>query len=159
MPAPGKSWIVAVSRSHGDPRSEAFITGRPGAVRQELGSAVKFCRVAEGGAEPLRVGINLARDAVALVGFRVATDERAEEPVPDREDGSEVVLRRLWDVVPSVQAGGDEHSFGPAEIRAEVAVIRNGVDGGERDGDGTPQDQHREREPAEDVRRHARFFL
>ena len=39
---------MAVSRSHGDPRSEAFIDKRPGAVRAQLGSAVKFARVAEG---------------------------------------------------------------------------------------------------------------
>ncbi len=50
-PRRGSPWIVAVSRSHGDPRSENFIAARPGAVRQMLGSAVKFCRVAEGGAD------------------------------------------------------------------------------------------------------------
>jgi 3'(2'), 5'-bisphosphate nucleotidase len=52
-PAPGRGqpWIVAVSRSHGDSRTEAFIDSRPGAVRQVLGSAVKFCRVAEGGVD------------------------------------------------------------------------------------------------------------
>ncbi|WP_315837728.1 3'(2'),5'-bisphosphate nucleotidase CysQ [Bradyrhizobium prioriisuperbiae] len=47
-PAP---WIAAVSRSHGDPRTEAFIDTHPGAVRQAMGSAVKFCRVAEGQAD------------------------------------------------------------------------------------------------------------
>src|SRR5262249_37768323 len=47
-PAAGKPWVAAVSRSHGDARSEAFIDGRPGAVRTQLGSAVKFGRVAEG---------------------------------------------------------------------------------------------------------------
>ena len=47
-PPRGKPWTVAVSRSHGDPRTEAFIAERPGAVRSELGSAVKFGRVAEG---------------------------------------------------------------------------------------------------------------
>jgi 3'(2'), 5'-bisphosphate nucleotidase len=49
-PAPkrGDRWIAAVSRSHGDSRTEAFIDARPGAVRQTLGSAVKFGRVAEG---------------------------------------------------------------------------------------------------------------
>ena len=47
-PPLGKPWMVAVSRSHGDPRTEAFIAKRPGAVRAELGSAVKFARVAEG---------------------------------------------------------------------------------------------------------------
>jgi 3'(2'), 5'-bisphosphate nucleotidase len=50
-PQPGAPWVAAVSRSHGDARTEAFIDARPGAVRQQLGSAVKFCRVAEGGAD------------------------------------------------------------------------------------------------------------
>src|SRR5437763_12145995 len=47
-PPHGKPWTVAVSRSHGDARTEAFIAARSGAVRAELGSAVKFGRVAEG---------------------------------------------------------------------------------------------------------------
>jgi 3'(2'), 5'-bisphosphate nucleotidase len=47
-PSPGQPWTAAVSRSHGDDRTEAFIAQRPGAVRSELGSAVKFGRVAEG---------------------------------------------------------------------------------------------------------------
>jgi 3'(2'), 5'-bisphosphate nucleotidase len=51
IPPPGKPWIAAVSRSHGDSRTEAFIDSRPGAVRQMAGSAIKFCRVAEGGAD------------------------------------------------------------------------------------------------------------
>jgi 3'(2'), 5'-bisphosphate nucleotidase len=51
VPAPGLPWTVAVSRSHGDPRTEAFIADRPGATRRMLGSAVKFARVAEGGAD------------------------------------------------------------------------------------------------------------
>lgn len=51
IPARGAPWIVAVSRSHGDARTEAFIESRPGAVRQALGSAVKFGRVAEGSAD------------------------------------------------------------------------------------------------------------
>jgi 3'(2'), 5'-bisphosphate nucleotidase len=51
LPSRGQPWIVAVSRSHADVRTEAFIAGRPGAVREVLGSAVKFGRVAEGGAD------------------------------------------------------------------------------------------------------------
>ncbi|MEH2592085.1 3'(2'),5'-bisphosphate nucleotidase CysQ family protein [Bradyrhizobium sp. AZCC 1721] len=47
-PPRGQPWTVAVSRSHGDARTEAFIAARPGAVRCELGSAVKLGRVAEG---------------------------------------------------------------------------------------------------------------
>jgi len=47
-PPRGEPWVVAVSRSHGDRNTEAFIGKRPGAIRAELGSAVKFGRVAEG---------------------------------------------------------------------------------------------------------------
>ena len=47
-PPRGEPWTAAVSRLHGDARTEAFIAGRPHAVRSELGSAVKFGRVAEG---------------------------------------------------------------------------------------------------------------
>src|SRR5436305_110290 len=42
FPPPGKPWTAAVSRSHGDARTEAFIDRRPGATRAQLGSAVKF---------------------------------------------------------------------------------------------------------------------
>jgi 3'(2'), 5'-bisphosphate nucleotidase len=51
LPKHGDPWIAAVSRSHRDPRTEAFIEARPGAIRQVLGSAVKFARVAEGAAD------------------------------------------------------------------------------------------------------------
>jgi 3'(2'), 5'-bisphosphate nucleotidase len=50
-PKRGEPWIAAVSRSHLDGRTEAFIAKRPGAVREMLGSALKFGRVAEGGAD------------------------------------------------------------------------------------------------------------
>jgi 3'(2'), 5'-bisphosphate nucleotidase len=49
--ARGEPWIAAVSRSHGDVRTEAFIGNRPGAQRLMLGSAVKFGRLAEGAAD------------------------------------------------------------------------------------------------------------
>jgi 3'(2'), 5'-bisphosphate nucleotidase len=51
LPKRGEPWIAAVSRSHLDSRTEAFIAARPGAVRLTLGSAVKFARVAEGKAD------------------------------------------------------------------------------------------------------------
>ena len=51
IPKRGDPWIAAVSRSHGDPRSEAFIASRPGAIRERLGSAIKFGRLAEGAAD------------------------------------------------------------------------------------------------------------
>ena len=48
FPKAGQPWVAAVSRSHGDAATEAFIDKRAGAVRERLGSAVKFARVAEG---------------------------------------------------------------------------------------------------------------
>jgi 3'(2'), 5'-bisphosphate nucleotidase len=51
LPKPGEPWIAAVSRSHGDVRTEAFVGSRPGAVREKLGSAVKFGSIAEGKAD------------------------------------------------------------------------------------------------------------
>lgn len=51
LPTRGEPWIAAVSRSHGDPKSEAFIDDRPNAVRRTIGSAVKFGRIAEGSAD------------------------------------------------------------------------------------------------------------
>ena len=50
-PNRGEPWVAAVSRSHGDVKTDAFIDARPGAVRTRLGSAVKFGRLAEGAAD------------------------------------------------------------------------------------------------------------
>src|SRR5437868_7875664 len=44
-PRPGAPWIAAVSRSHADARTDAFIDRLPGAVRHVAGSAIKFCRI------------------------------------------------------------------------------------------------------------------
>lgn len=51
LPARGEPWVAAVSRSHGDAGTEAFIDKRPNAVRMTCGSAVKFGRIAEGSAD------------------------------------------------------------------------------------------------------------
>jgi 3'(2'), 5'-bisphosphate nucleotidase len=51
LPKPGKPWIAAVSRSHGDSNTDAFVVARPGAIREAIGSAVKFARIAEGKAD------------------------------------------------------------------------------------------------------------
>jgi 3'(2'), 5'-bisphosphate nucleotidase len=72
LPEPGKPWVAAVSRSHGDPRTEAFIDSRPGAVREKLGSAVKFGSVAEGRADIYpRLGPTSEWDVAA--GYAVVT--------------------------------------------------------------------------------------
>jgi 3'(2'), 5'-bisphosphate nucleotidase len=51
FPNRGVPWTVVVSRSHLDSRTEAFIAERTGAIREPLGSALKFARVAEGEAD------------------------------------------------------------------------------------------------------------
>ena len=50
-PRPGTDLLVMVSRSHLDARTEAYLRRWPGARRVASGSALKFCRVAEGGAD------------------------------------------------------------------------------------------------------------
>src|SRR5688500_5504773 len=48
---PEGEWIAATSRSHLDSRTDAFIRQRGNARRLAIGSALKFCRVAEGSAD------------------------------------------------------------------------------------------------------------
>ena len=45
---PERGVVVAVSRSHSDPRTEHFLAHFPQAERIACGSSLKFCRVAEG---------------------------------------------------------------------------------------------------------------
>lgn len=83
-PLPGIPWVAAVSRSHGDSRTDAFIAGRPGTIRRELGSAVKFCCVAEGGADiyprlaPTCEWDVAAGHAVVVAAGGAVTDGRGE---------------------------------------------------------------------------------
>src|SRR5262249_50427205 len=51
LPRHGEPWIATLSRSHPDSRTDAFIDSRPGAIRQTIGSALKFAHVAEGAAD------------------------------------------------------------------------------------------------------------
>jgi 3'(2'), 5'-bisphosphate nucleotidase len=50
-PRPQGEVVVLVSRSHLEPRTRAFLDGVPKARAIPCGSAVKFCRVAEGSAD------------------------------------------------------------------------------------------------------------
>lgn len=76
--------VVAVSRSHGDPTTAAFIDRRPGAVRQAIGSAIKFCRVAEGSADiyprlaPTHAWDVAAGHAVVVAAGGCVTDSRGQ---------------------------------------------------------------------------------
>jgi 3'(2'), 5'-bisphosphate nucleotidase len=50
-PRPKADMLVMVSRSHLDARTETYLRRWPGARREASGSALKFCRVAEGAAD------------------------------------------------------------------------------------------------------------
>jgi len=104
-PALGKPWTVAVSRSHGNAATEGFIAKRPGAVRAELGSAVKFARVAEGAVDIYpRLGPTSEWDVAA--GHAVVT--AAGGKVTD-STGAELHfgLKREDFIVPEFIAWGD----------------------------------------------------
>jgi 3'(2'), 5'-bisphosphate nucleotidase len=111
-PAPqaGSPWIVAVSRSHGDTGTEAFIDARPGAVRQVLGSAVKFGRVAEGGVDIYpRLSPTCEWDVAA--GHAVVT--AAGGKVTDRRGGAlHFGTGRKDFIVPEFIAWGDPKAAG-----------------------------------------------
>ncbi|MBX6329571.1 MAG: 3'(2'),5'-bisphosphate nucleotidase CysQ [Pseudolabrys sp.] len=49
-PAPAELTVLT-SRSHADPRTEALLAGLPVARRERCGSALKFCRLAQGDAD------------------------------------------------------------------------------------------------------------
>jgi 3'(2'), 5'-bisphosphate nucleotidase len=79
---PPQDWVVVVSRSHLDARTQAYLADLPGARTMACGSAIKFGHVAEGSADlyprlgPVRDWDAAAGHAlVEAAGGRVATPE------------------------------------------------------------------------------------
>ena len=111
LPAPGEPWVAAVSRSHGDPKSEAFIDNRPNAVRRTVGSAVKFGRIAEGSADIYpRFGPTSEWD----VGAGCAVVTAAGGKVTDGK-GGEIRFGQRQDtgfIIPEFIAWGDPQAVG-----------------------------------------------
>ncbi|KJC40244.1 3'-5'-bisphosphate nucleotidase [Bradyrhizobium sp. LTSP849] len=111
LPKQGDPWIAAVSRSHGDNKSEAFIDGRPNAIRKTCGSAVKFGRIAEGSADIYpRFGPTCEWD----VGAGCAIVTAAGGRVTDGK-GGELRFGELRDtgfIVPEFIAWGDPEAIG-----------------------------------------------
>lgn len=97
IPRRGEPWIAAVSRSHGDAKTEAFIAGRPRAIRKKLGSAVKFGRLAEGAADiyprlaPTSEWDVAAGDAIVTAAGGKITDAKGAPLHFGRRNGSFVV--------------------------------------------------------------------
>lgn len=111
LPRPGEPWIAAVSRSHGDPKSEAFIDGRPNAIRKTCGSAVKFGRIAEGSADIYpRFGPTCEWDVgagcavVIAAGGRVTDGQGGELRFGERRD--------TGFIIPEFLAWGDPEAAG-----------------------------------------------
>jgi 3'(2'), 5'-bisphosphate nucleotidase len=114
-PQSGESWVAAVSRSHADPRTEAFIDARPGAVRLPLGSAVKFGRLAEGAADIYpRLGptsewdVAAGQAVVAAAGGKVTDADGSPLRFGQRTDGF---------IMPAFIAWGD-----PAAARSATCL-------------------------------------
>src|ERR1700676_3851392 len=105
MPKRGEPWVAAVSRSHADLRTEAFIAARPGAIRQVLGSAVKFGRGAEGSADiyprfapPSEWDVAAGHALVTAAGGKITDAQGAELQFGNRGQGF---------IVPEFIAWGD----------------------------------------------------
>ena len=63
---PAQNGVAVVSRSHLDPATEAFVAKLGPVTRDESGSAIKFCRVAEGVADVYpRLGVTSEWDVAA----------------------------------------------------------------------------------------------
>jgi 3'(2'), 5'-bisphosphate nucleotidase len=105
FPKRGEPWIAAVSRSHGDANTEAFIDARPGAVRTKLGSAVKFGRLAEGAADIYpRLGPTSEWDVAAGCAVVTAAGGKVTDP-----DGAPLRFGERTDgfIMPAFIAWGD----------------------------------------------------
>jgi 3'(2'), 5'-bisphosphate nucleotidase len=112
LPPPGEPWVAAVSRSHGDHKTEAFIDARPGASRVKLGSALKFGHVAEGGADiyprlapTSEWDIAAGHAVVTAAGGKVTDAHGADLKFGERREGF---------IVPEFIAWGDPKAAGTA---------------------------------------------
>ena len=82
-PAPPR-WVALASRSHGDPETEAFLAQLPIGECRTAGSSLKFCVIAEGGADvyprfaPTMEWDTAAGDAVLRAAGGVVLDASGE---------------------------------------------------------------------------------
>ena len=112
FPKPGELWVAAVSRTHGDVRTDAFVDSRPGAIREKLGSAVKFGWIAEGKAD---IYPRLAPTSEWDVGAGHALVTAAGGKVTDESGGPlRFGERREGFIVPAFIAWGDPAAAQPS---------------------------------------------
>lgn len=79
---PQSECIVLVSRSHLDPRTQAYLDGVPQARTIGCGSAIKFCRIAEGSAD-LYPRLAPTRDWDVAAGHAIVAAAGGRVQAPD----------------------------------------------------------------------------
>jgi 3'(2'), 5'-bisphosphate nucleotidase len=92
-----------VSRSHLDSRTETYLRRWPGARREASGSALKFCRVAEGAAD-LYPRLGPTHDWDVAAGHAIVVAARGSVVTPD---GTPLVYGTPDLKIPAFLACGD----------------------------------------------------
>jgi 3'(2'), 5'-bisphosphate nucleotidase len=106
-PRPSDGLIAAVSRSHLDVATDAFVAGLPNATRLVCGSALKFCRVAEGAADLYpRLSPTSEWDVAAGHALLAAAGGVVTTP-----DGAALIYGRPGFGIPAFIAWGDAASM------------------------------------------------
>jgi 3'(2'), 5'-bisphosphate nucleotidase len=99
--------VILLSRSHLDARTEAYIEALPQAKRVQLGSAIKFCRIAEGTADIYpRLAPTHDWDTAAGHALVKAAGGRVSAP-----DGRGLVYGSRELLLPAFIAAGDPAAF------------------------------------------------
>jgi 3'(2'), 5'-bisphosphate nucleotidase len=101
--ADARDIVVAVSRSHLDEQTRAFVAGLPQAKTLACGSALKFCRVADGSADLYpRLGPTRDWDVAAGHALVIAAGGRVTAP-----DGTSLIYGSPERLIPGFIARGD----------------------------------------------------
>jgi 3'(2'), 5'-bisphosphate nucleotidase len=105
-PRPSSEPVVAVSRSHLEAKTKAYVDGLRGAKLVQCGSSIKFCRIAEGAAD-LYPRLAPTRDWDVAAGHAILTAAGGRVAAPD---GGPVVYGTKDLHIPAFIAAGDRES-------------------------------------------------
>jgi 3'(2'), 5'-bisphosphate nucleotidase len=103
-PLPAGELIAVVSRSHLEPRTRAYLDRLPSAKRVSCGSALKFCRLAEGAAD-LYPRLAPTRDWDVAAGHAIVVAAGGRMVAPD---GTAIVYNTAELLIPGFLAWGDK---------------------------------------------------
>ena len=101
-PRPARGLVIMVSRSHLEPRTRAYVDGFAQAELVQSGSAVKFCRIAEGSAD-LYPRLAPTRDWDVAAGHAIVKAAGGKVTAPD---GSPLVYGTGELLIPAFVASG-----------------------------------------------------